>query len=115
MPKDYWSTGDAEAAPHFKRGVARPELVLFSGEKQQERIATELDEAAAVVVRDVQQVDEAVADRRSELFGADLAVLSELLGEFRESRNVDEDERAFDGAVAKVGRCIDPLDDKARH
>jgi hypothetical protein len=88
--------------------------VLGTGEEQEQGIATELHESAAIFVGDAEKVDKALADRGGELFGADLAVLGEPLGELGETGNVDKGDRALYDAVPLAGRCRDPVDDKAR-
>ena len=70
-------------------------------EEQQQGVAAELHEAAAVGVGDAEEGVEAASDDARELFSALAALLGEALGEFREARHVGERERRVDRVDAR--------------
>ena len=91
------------AHPHCRpRG---PGGMVVPVEEQQERIAAELEEATAVVVRHRQQLREGRADRCRQLLGTDVPLPGQTLGEFGETRDVDEDNAAVErpGERRRVG------------
>ena len=83
------------------------------GEQEQERVAAELQEAAAGSVRDLEQRLEAGADRVGDLLGADLAVAGEPLGHLGEPGDVDEEERPVDDLLGLLGGEERPVDGQA--
>jgi hypothetical protein len=87
--------------------------VLVSGEEEQERIAAELEQAAAVLVRDPQELGERRVDHVRELLRAGLALLGESLRHRSEAREVDERERAREIAPLRLRRLTEPLDHDA--
>ena len=82
------------------------------GEQEQERVAAELQEAAALAVRDREQLGEAAPDGVGELLGADLPALGQPLRELREARDVDERHGSLDFLIRPVGVVGDPVDDE---
>ena len=85
-----------EARLHAERGAGGALGVIGAGEEEEQRVAAELQQAAAGLVRDLEQRLEAGADRVGHLFGADLAVAGEPLGHLGEAGDVDEEQRAVD-------------------
>ena len=80
-------------------------------EEQQEGVAAELQQVAAVGVGDAEQRAERRADRLDELLGALAAAPREALGELREPGDVREQERG----VERVDRRPGPSDEVAQH
>ena len=102
-----------QPALHADRAQRRAFLVRVVGEEEEQRIATELEEAAARGVRDGEERFEALADPAGDLFGAHLAVPGETLGHLGEARDVDERERGVDGHPALVRVLPGPVDGQA--
>ena len=104
-----------ERTSHFEGGATSPLFVLGPGEQQQQSVSTEFHEFDPPLsyamprrwTKHSPMVD-------GELFGADLAVLGESLGQFGESGDVDESDRAVDDTVALARHGGDPIDDEAR-
>ena len=86
------------------RTVARQARAAWSValEPQQQRVAAELEQAAAVLVGDQQNRLEAPADRVGDLLGALAALACEPLGQLREAGDVDEGGSALGGPAATV-------------
>ena len=93
----------AQHAPHQHRGAARPRDVAFVLEPQQQRVAAELEQAGAVVVRDGQDRLEAAADHFGDLLRALPPLAREALGQLGEARHVGEHRGAVGGPPAAVG------------
>ncbi len=93
---------------HEDRRPARADGVAVPFEPQQQGVAAELEQAAAVFVGDEQDRLEAASDRIGDLFGALASLAGEPLGQLREARNVDEDGAAFAGPAAS-GRIVDEM------
>ena len=83
-------------------------------EEEQQRVAAELEQPAAVRVRDVEERLERRVHHLGHLLGARLALPGELLRHRREAGDVDERERAFKLAVASLGSLAEPFDDDPR-
>ena len=86
--------GGAQRAAHADRGAARALGVAVALEEQEQRVAAELQQAAAVRVGDLEQRGERAADRVADLLGALGADAGQPLGEPREARHVGEHQRA---------------------
>ena len=80
-----------------------------AGEEDEQRVAGELDDVAAVV-GDRQQHGEDARERRDELLGALATGRGELLGERREARDVDDDGGAVDAQV-RIGVVGDAVEE----
>jgi hypothetical protein len=105
----------AEGAAHPHGRPARHLDVVLAPEQQQQRVAAELDQAAAVRVRDRQQVGEARLDRLRDLLRPLLAVLGEALGQLGEPRDVDEHDRAVDRPATPVRPLGEVVQQQPRH
>ena len=93
-------TNFVQTIPHQECRSGCPCGVARAVEPQQQRIASELQQAGAVFVGDAQDRLETAAHHVGDLLGAFAAFSSELLGELREPRNVDECRRALFGPPA---------------
>ena len=100
-----------EPGLHAERGAGGPLGVAGAGEEEEQRVAAELQEAAAGLVRDLEQRLEAGADRVGHLFGADLAVAGQALGHLGEARRCRRRaaSRRRPGAV-RSGAEVGPVD-----
>ncbi|MBK6396615.1 MAG: hypothetical protein IPF73_19620 [Betaproteobacteria bacterium] len=96
---------DPEPRAHLDRRLACAREVAVAFEPQEQRVAAELEQAAAGVVGDRQDRLEALADHLGDLLGSLAAFRRELLGELREARDVRECRSAFsDPALrARIG------------
>ena len=88
--------------------------MLFPGEEQQQRVAAELDQTAAVLIGRGEQLAEHESDDVGDLLGSHPAEPGQPLRHLREARDVDEHHRAVDGLHAQVGLLDDPLDGEPR-
>ena len=88
--------------------------MLVAGEEQQERVAAELQDVAAVAVRDGDETLEDAADQQDELLGAHAALRLEPLGEAREAGDVGRDERAGHDCEVRVGALALPVKNEPR-
>ncbi len=104
----------AELAAHPERRPRRAHGMVLLGEEEHERVATELHEAAAVLVRHDEEPREDRPQDVRDLLGAHLAVARQSLGHLREPRDVDEDDRALELAHGGAGRLVQPGDQQAR-
>ena len=77
--------------------------MAFALEPQEQRVASELEQAGAVLIGDLQDRREAAADRIGDLFRAFAALAGELLGQLREARDVGEQCGAFARPSAAIG------------
>ena len=105
-----------EALAHADRRACRTGRVLrriIAGKQQEEGVATELQEAAVLLVGHAQQVGEARGDGVGHLFGTHRPELRELLGELRESGDVRKDEGPVDRVVAHAPVLRQPLEREA--
>ena len=93
-----------ERAPHAVRRVAGARGMCVALEEEQERIAAELHEAAAVRVRDGEQACERRAHHVGHLFGAARPERCEALRHRGEAGDVDEGERPLERPVPSRGR-----------
>ena len=62
----------SERATHRDSGAGRLAGMVLTGEEEQQRVAAELDQAAAVPVRDSEEPGEDGAEDVGDLFGPDL-------------------------------------------
>ncbi len=93
---------------------ARARRVAVAIEPEEERVAAELEQAAAVFVGDGEHRLEHLSDHVGDLLGALAPLLREQLGQLRESRDVDERGRAVDLPCADVGIVDEVLLQDAR-
>ena len=77
--------------------------MTFAVEPQEQSVATELEQAATVLIGDCQDRLEAATDRIGDLFRALPAFAGELLGELGEAGNVDERRGAFGSPAPAAG------------
>ena len=99
---------------HVGCGAGRALGVPLVGEEQEQGVAAELEHVAAVPLGDGDQIVEDRRDALHELLGAGLPVHREPLGECREARDVDRDERALDDARARRAGLLAPAAHEAR-
>ena len=85
-----------EQASHPVRGPGCPARVAVAGVEEEERVPAELEKAAAVGVRDLEQRRERRVHDVRDLLGAWLPERRELLRHRGEPRDVDEGQRALD-------------------
>ena len=85
-----------EDRAHHQRRVAGALDVGIPFEPEEQRVAAELEQAAAAVVGHLQDGLEALADDLGDLLRALLALAGELLGKLGEARDVDERRGALD-------------------
>ncbi len=94
---------------------AGPRDVRLALEQQQERVAAELEQRAAVGVGDGEERLEAAADRVGELLGPlPAAPARELLGQLGEAGDVDEHAGPVDDADRAVRRVREVAEQHAR-
>ena len=79
-------------------------------EKQQQRVAAELQQHAAVIVRDVDHRGENATQGFDEFFTTGATAQRESLRERRESGNVGEAQRSIDDAPRALGFALGPFD-----
>ena len=91
----------APAHPESRTGRASCVIRGSSPSNSRSGVATELEQAAALLIGNGQQLREAARDGGRHLLGAELAELGEFLRQHREPRDVGEDEGAVDRAVAQ--------------
>jgi hypothetical protein len=107
----------ADRAQHpahpVRRARAAP-LVPRAREEEQEGVAAELQEAAAVRVRDVEQMPEGRVHDLVHLLRASLALSRQTLGHRGEAGDVDEGHRPLDLAREGLRRGAQPLDRQPR-
>ena len=94
---------------HGQGGGTGPALMFVSAEQEEQRIAPELEQVAAVYVGGREQGAEGVADDLGQLLGTDPALACEALGHLGESRDVDQDHRPLDGAMQFPGCVLVPV------
>ena len=99
----------AQRTAHVDGGAAATLSVGGPGEEEEKGIAAELEQIPGLVVRGGEKLREALVEYFGHLFGADLTLAGEPLGHGGEAGDVDEDERALDGAPASAGRLALPL------
>ena len=104
----------AEPGSHPRRRSTAPRGVVVTGEEDEERVATELEEYAAFGVRHREQFREAGADDLGELLGTDPTLASESFGQAGEARDVDEHRGRVERAPPAFGLIGEPLVDEAR-
>ena len=102
----------SQRAPHLDGGAASTRLMGLTGEEEQQGVTAELEQPAPVGDGQVEQGDEAGPDGGGELLGPNLPVPGQTFGQFGETRDVDEDDRADLLLVPLIGRCGDPVDDQ---
>ena len=100
----------AQGAAHLDGGPTAARLVGIAREVEEECVAAEFEEPAAVGDRQVEQGHEAVADGGRQLLRPHLAVLGQGLRQLGEAGDVDEHHRARLHAVPLRGPLGDPLD-----
>jgi len=117
-PQDDLAGGGIEASdaaqrpPHPMRGGRGAGGMPRPGEPDQERVASELQQAAVLAVGDGEQLGEDGAEHLGDLLGAHLAVAGQALGHLREPGDVDEDHRPFQGSEGQVRLFGEPADQK---
>ena len=102
----------AQLRPHPVGGRDRAEGMVVALEEQEQRVAPELDQAAAAGVRLGEQCPEGVTDDVRDLLGTDLALPGEALRHLREPRNVHEHHRPVDLAHERVGHRLLPVENE---
>ena len=88
--------------------------MIFTGEEDEECVATEFEEYAAFCVGHGEELREAGADHLGELLGTDPTMASESFGQAGEARDVDEHRGRVERAPAAFGLIGEPLVDEAR-
>ena len=105
----------AQRLPHLERCARRAPLVALVVEEDEQCVSAELEQAAAVVVRDPEQGVEGRVHHLGHLLGACLALGRELLGHRREAGDVDEGHRPVDLAPFAIRILGEPLDHEPRN
>ena len=107
-PGDFDPADVAQHAAHQDGRATGARGVTLALEPHQQRIAAELEQAAAVFVGDEQDRLETAPDRLGDLLGALAALAGEPFGQLREPGDVHEDGAAFRGP-ASGGRIVDQM------
>ena len=105
-PGDFDPADVAQHPAHQDGRATGARGVTLALEPQQQRVAAELEQAAAVVVGDEQDRLETAPDRLGDLLGALAALAGEPFGQLREPGDVHEDGGAVRGP-ASAGRIVD--------
>ena len=116
---DLAGTGDTHAhliqpLLHSPGRGAATNRMLVTGEKEQQGISTEFEEAGPEGVGGSEQLMEGGCDHRSELLSPELPMLGQSLGHRSEPRNVNEDHGPFETLVQLAGRLLVPVPHHAR-
>ena len=96
------------AARHALASWPSPEKYI------KQRVAAELEQAAAVGDGEIEERDEAGVDRRRQLLRTRLPEPGQSLRELGEARDVDEGDGALELLVQLLGVGADPLDGEPR-
>jgi hypothetical protein len=104
----------AEAAAHAECGARSARCVVGARIEEEERIASELEQATPVAVRDLEELGEGRVHHLRDLLGAGLALRGQLLGHRREAGDVHEGHRPFQEARTGGWIVERPLDDHPR-
>ena len=105
---------DRERVAHADSRSGRAQLVTLAVEEDQQRVAAELQQAAAMPVGDVEQRGERRVHHVRHLLGACASERRELLGHRGETGDVDERERAVTLDPQPLGMVGEPLDRQPR-
>ena len=100
----------AQRPAHLERRARRARCVVVALVEQQQRVAAELEQAAALRVGDGEQRREGRVHDLGDLLRAGSAEAGEPLGHRREARDVDERERSVDLAPDRLGIVAEPLE-----
>ena len=106
--------GLAQGGAHGDRPPRAMRGVVVAGEGQEQGVAAELQERAALGVRDLEHPGEHVVQDFGELLGADATAPGQPLRQGREPRDVDEAAGRLQRPPARAGRVEVPLQDEAR-
>ena len=90
------SSDRSQRRPHLERRTRCSRGVIVTLVEQQQGVAAELEQAAALCIGHREQSSEGRVHHLRDLFGAGSTEAGELLGHRGESRDVDERERALD-------------------
>ncbi len=100
----------AQRAAHLDGGTCGAACVIVAVEEQQQRVAAELQQHAAVIVRDLDHRREYAAERFDEFLAARTAAQRQSLRKSGESGYVCEAQRSVDDAPCTVGFLQRPFD-----
>ena len=100
------ATDIAQYPAHLQRRAAGTHHVALGGEPEQQCVAAELEQAATIIVGDLQDRFETAPDRIGDLFRSFAALAREPFRQLRESRDVDE----HCAAVTRPEACLRIVD-----
>ena len=104
-----------ESPAHPDRGAGCARWMVVTVEEEQQRVAAELQESAALRIGDLEQRREARPDGVGELLRALRSDLGEALGQPREARDVDVHHRPVDRAHGSTAGVAGGSREHARH
>ena len=102
--------GVTQCRAHRHCSVDGAHLVVGSGEEQEERVTTELEQAASLLGGDGEHAGKDVVQDLGQLLGSNPTASRETLGQGREAGDVDEAQRGVDLAPQPPGRAEIPFD-----
>ena len=104
-----------QGATHLGGGAGRAHGVIVAREEEQQRVATEFQQAAVALAGGVEHAAEDAAQRLDELLPADPAAPGQALGQRRETGDIREAERAVDHLPEALRRVEHPVDRELRN
>ena len=107
-------TDRAKRSPHLECRASGSACVLLAVVEQQQRVAAELEQAAALCVRDAEERGERRVHHLGDLLGARSAEAREALRHRGEARDVDECDGSLDLAPRCRGLVAEPLERQPR-
>ncbi len=94
---------------HLDCGGDTLHLMVDTLEHEEQCVASELEETPAPVIRQPEHLTEDPVEHLGQFFGSDTAAPRQLLGQHRETGDVDEAQRAVDLAERRAGPVCVPL------
>ena len=99
---------------HADRGVTAARGVVGPREEQEQGVTAELQQAAAVLIRDGEKPRERRVEDFRDFLGPDLPLPGQALRQLGETRDIDEDKGAFDRSSSLTRRLTLPICQQAR-
>jgi hypothetical protein len=101
-------------APHVECGPRGPRPVIVAVVQEEEGIASELEKAATLLVRDLEECRERRIHHVRHFLRARAPEAGQLLGHGRETGDVDERQRPLELEPVPLGACAQPLEGQTR-